>query len=390
MAVQPAETVGVIVLLEERRVFQIEVVQVRHEPVKILMSRVAEKVPVLFAFLIPLAEMPDLISHKVELFPRMGVHIHIKCPGLREFHIIVSEHFLEDRCLAVDYFVVGKRQQVVRIIVIRHGEGELVIAASPEQRIDAEIVERVVHPSHIPLIIEAQPAVFRVFRDSRKAGGILGGKDGGGVEFFQSAVHVFEKFHCIRVDAPLWRSLPVDGAADGVHPQPVYVELCQPVVGGRLKEAPYFSAGVHEVAASPLALSYCGMRVLVQGCAVIICQCVVIHCEVYRHEVKDDADAVLVAGVNECFELVGCPISGGRAEKAGALISPGLVARIFCERHDLQIIIAVLLHVGDQDVCHLFVVIPCVRLVRGFAERAEMDFVNVKRFSAAIRSLPHP
>ena len=50
--------------------------------------------------------MPDLISHKVKLLAWMSVHIHIKRSRLREFLLVIPVHFLKDRRLAVDDFIV--------------------------------------------------------------------------------------------------------------------------------------------------------------------------------------------------------------------------------------------------------------------------------------------
>ena len=176
---------------------QIEMVQVCHKPVKILMCRIGQQPPVLFPLLIPLPEMADLISHEVELLPGVGVHIHIECPRLGELHLIVSEHFLEDGRLSVDDFIVGEREQVVGVVVVGHGKGEFVIAAAAEQRIRAEIIQRIVHPPHVPLVVKAKPAVLRRFGDARETGGVLGGQDGGRVELLKAPVHVLQKFYCI-------------------------------------------------------------------------------------------------------------------------------------------------------------------------------------------------
>ena len=110
----------------------------------------------------------------------------------------------------------------------------------------------------------------------------------------------------------------------------------------------------------------------------------------YGHEIQDDADVVPVAGVDKCLQLVCCPVSGSRAEKSGSLVSPGLVAGVFCERHDLQIIVAVLLQVGNQDIRHFFIVIPCIRLIGRLAEGTEVDLVDIQSFLETAGALFHP
>ena len=101
-------------------------------------------------------------------------------------------------------------------------------------------------------------------------------------------------------------TLPVDQAGDCVHAQAVSVEHLQPVVGAGLDKAADLAAGVHEVAAAPLALANgCG-RVLVQRGAVKFFQAVVVDRKVYRHKVQNDADALFMAGVDELGQLLGC------------------------------------------------------------------------------------
>ena len=103
----------------------------------------------------------------------MRIHIHIKRPRLREFHLILTEHLLEDRRLAVDDLVVGKRQQVSLPVKISHGESQLIVVPSPVQRICPEIFQSVIHPAHIPFIVKSKPAFLRQLCHPRETRGVL-------------------------------------------------------------------------------------------------------------------------------------------------------------------------------------------------------------------------
>ena len=119
---------------------------------------------------------------------------------------------------------------------------------------------------------------------------------------------------------------------------------------------------MHEITAPPFTLAHRGMWILVQRGPVIICQRISVHGKMDGHKIQDDADLILMACVHKRPELIRCPIPGGGAEKSGSLIPPRLIARVFAQRHDLQIIIPAFFQVRDQDIRHLLVIIPGIRL----------------------------
>ena len=86
-------------------------VQIFHKPRETAVNRIVQKKPVLFSFFIPFPKLAEFISHEIQLFARMGVHIHIERPRLGEFPVIIPVHFLQDRSLAVHRLIMGQRQQ---------------------------------------------------------------------------------------------------------------------------------------------------------------------------------------------------------------------------------------------------------------------------------------
>ena len=62
--------------------------------------------------------------------------------------------------------------------------------------------------------------------------------------------------------------------------------------------------------------------------------------------------------IHHPLQVVSRPIAGCGAEKAGLLIAPGFVAGMLPQRHQLHIIVTVLLQIGDQLLRQLIVAVP--------------------------------
>ena len=146
------------------------------------MERVFEHIPVLLSCFVPLSELGKLAAHEVQLFARVGIHIHIKCPCLREFHIIIAPHLLNDGRLAVNVFIVGDWQQIKLIVEILHGKGYLAMVIFSLCRWGAEVIESVVHPAQIPLVVKAKAIILNGSCYLGECGGILRNKHCSGVE----------------------------------------------------------------------------------------------------------------------------------------------------------------------------------------------------------------
>ena len=87
---------------------------------------------------------------------------------------------------------------------------------------------------------------------------------------------------------------------------------------------------------------------LVERGAVEVSKAVSIGREMRRHPVEDDADARLVAGVDETSEVGGRAVAGGRREQAEWLVAPGAAKRVLHDRHQLDMGEAHVLHIGDE------------------------------------------
>ena len=56
------------------------------------------------------------------------------------------------------------------------------VARATEERIAAEIVQGVIHPTHVPLVIESQSAKFHRTGNAVKVGGVLCDQHGIGMQ----------------------------------------------------------------------------------------------------------------------------------------------------------------------------------------------------------------
>lgn len=75
-----------------------------------------------------------------------------------EFVLVTYGDFVDKTVLSVHDFVVRKRQYIIFAVCVRQCERQFVVHFLPEKRIGLDIRQGIVHPTHIPLEIEAQPA----------------------------------------------------------------------------------------------------------------------------------------------------------------------------------------------------------------------------------------
>ena len=351
---------------------------------------VAQDLPVLSPGLVPLPQLAELIAHKVQHFARVHRHIQVEGPSLGKFAVVIAVHLLQDGGLAVDVLVVREGQDIVLVVKIHHGEGQLALVLGALLRSLFEVVQGIVHPAQVPLVVKAQTAVLHRSGDLGIVGAVLRNEHGGGMTLLEAGVHGFEEFQRAAVDAPGRVPLPVDQAADCIHPQAVGVEVPQPVVGAGLHKAADLSPGVHEVAAAPLTLPHRVGGVLVQRGAVKTAQAVGVHRKVHRHKVQDDAHPRPVAGVDEAAETLRRTVAAGGGVKARDLVAPAAVKGVLGQGHELNVGVAVLPGIGGQAVGQLIIAQPAAVLPP--LPASGVDLVDaeggVKIFGAAGHPVP--
>ena len=165
--------------------------------------------------------------------------------------------------------------------------------------------ERVVHPAHVPLEAEAQPAAVGRPGDAGPGGRLLGHHHHARVVLVDGRVQLLQERDRLQVLpaavlvrrplAVLAGVVQVEHRGDRVDPQPVDVELLAPVERVGDEEVAHLGpAEVEDVRAPVGVLAAPRVGVLVQRRAVEAGQRPLVAREVRRHPVQDHADAGLV------------------------------------------------------------------------------------------------
>ena len=288
----------------------------------------------------------------------------------------------------------AQRQQVQLVVEVVHTEQQLAVAARALAEGGGKVVQRVVHPAHVPLVVKAHALVAGGSGHLEEVGGVLRHVDAGGPALVQAVVQAAQKVHRALIHAAVGVALPVQCAGDGVHADAVAVVHVHPQPGGAAQKAAHLPAVVVEVAGAPLALTHVAV-VLVQVGAVKLCQRVSIGGKVHRYKIHDDADAHAVAGVDKAGKLGGGAVAAGHREVAGGLVAPAAVKGVLCQRQQLHMGKVMLQQPRDEFPRQLLVVVPPVRTVRpGCAglmlPAAGVQLVDVQRAVAAFVPPLHP
>ncbi len=260
-------------------------------------------------------------------------------------------------------------------------------------RVVLEIVQRVVHPAHVPLERKAESAGPRRARHLRPGGGLLGNHQRARVLALHHAAHLAQELDrlqvlvaAVAVRQPLpgfARVVQVQHGGDRVHAQAVRVEGLHPVQRRADQEAPHLGAAEVEHQRAPVrVLAQARVLVLVQRRAVEAGERVRVLRKVRRHPVQDHADAGLVQAVDQQAKAVRVAVAGGRREIAGALVAPGGVERVLHHRQQLDVREAQINHVRHQLVGDFGVTEkPAVRRP---APGTEMQLVDADRLAVPV------
>ncbi len=170
----------------------------------------------------------------------------------------------QQRALAVHDLVVGERQDEVLVQRIDEREGQLVVVEATMDRVVLEVAQRVVHPAHVPLEAEAEPADVGGPRDRRPGRRLLGGRDHSRLARMDELVHLLEERDRLQVLAAavavrhplalLAGVVEVEHRGDRVDAQPVDVVLAQPEERVREQEVAHLAAAEVEDERAPVGM----------------------------------------------------------------------------------------------------------------------------------------
>ena len=165
------------------------------------MQGIFQQFAVGLAGLVPFTELSYLIAHEAELFSGVCRHIEEKLSALREFVLVISPHLLHYRCFSVYAFIMREREQEQFAVEVLHRECEHMIILTPLGGGHPEIVQSIVHPAHVPFVIEAEPVVFDRSSHLQEIGRILRYEHHVPVAAVKSAVEPFHKIDSACVHA---------------------------------------------------------------------------------------------------------------------------------------------------------------------------------------------
>ena len=98
--------------------------------------------------------------------------------------------------------------------------------------------------------------------------------------------------------------------------------------------------------------------------------------EVCGSPIENDADAGLMAAVDEFLKIAGRAEAGGSGVVAESLVAPGAVEGMLHDREQFDVGVAEIFYVRDELVGEFGVGEPAIGVLWDAAPRAEMDFVN--------------
>ena len=271
----------------------------------------------------------------------------------------VARHLADDRAFAVHDLVVRDRQHEVLAEGVEKTEGHLVVAPAAIDRVARHVVERVVHPAHVPLEAEAETALVGRPRDAGKGGRFLGdghrarkaavdelvgaAQEGDRLAVFPAAVGVRQPF------ALAAGIVEVEHRGDGVDAQPVDVEAVDPVERVAVEEVGDLVAAEIVDRGVPVRMeALARIGVFVKRGAVETRQALLIGREMRRDPVEDHAEARGVRAVDEAGESRRLAEAAGRRKQADRLVAPGFVERMLADRQKLDVGVAHVRDVGDE------------------------------------------
>ena len=310
--------------------------------------------PVQALVLIPLDKLAELAAHEQQFLARMGRGEPQESPQPGELLPVIARHLVQQRLFAVDHFVMRQRQDEIFRVYVHHRKRHQIVAPRPEQRVLLGVAEHVVHPAHVPLVVESQTAFMggtghagpgRRFLGDHQCGGESGenrfvqlAQESDGVEIFPAAM---------PVRPPLPRppgKIQIQKVGHGVDPQPIEMVHIKPEHRVGNQKAANLRTPQVEIERSPFHIFRLQpVPRLEQRFPVKAGQTVVVFAEMTRHPVQDHADPFFMGPVHQKLKIRRAAIPAGYGVIAGLLVAPGPVQRMLRHRQQFQMRIT---HVG--------------------------------------------
>ena len=215
----------------------------------------------------PLNKLCNLVAHKVKLSTRMSHLMKRQSPHARKLSPPVPWHTLNKAALAMDNLIVAQWQHKVLIELIHAGEGQKTVITWSIREISLAIVQRVIHPAHVPLKIKAKSPNLGRIGNQRPSRGLFCNHQNIGMLSLSSLVAETQESTCIKiflsalmVKALLRRvidtKIQIQHATDTVNTNAISVIVLQPHEQVRNKEASNLTTSKIKLKSSPVRMLF--------------------------------------------------------------------------------------------------------------------------------------
>ena len=218
----------------------------------------------MLALVAPLAPGGELRAHEDELLAGLEPLQREQQPDRRTLAPVVARHLRGERSLPVHDLVVRQREDEALAEGIDRTKRQLVVVIVPVHGLPLQMLQRVVHPAHVPLHRETQPTVAHRPRHAREGRRLLGDREDArkaglrrlvALAQERDGVEVLPAPVAVRHPAALFAGVvEVEHGSDSVDPQAVGVVAVEPEPGTRDEKRANLVAGVVELVAAPVRM----------------------------------------------------------------------------------------------------------------------------------------
>ncbi len=296
-----------------------------------------------------------------------------------------------------------KRQHEVFRKGIPQTEGQLPLVVLTVDGVLFHVIERVVHPAHIPLIAKPKaPGIDRP-RHLGPGRGLLGyGLYVGIMPVYGLIELPHELDRLLILAAPLGighplprgaRIIAIEHGCHAIDPQTVHVKPVEPVKRARDEDRTHLVTAIVEHARAPfrmVAAAWVGM--LEKMRPVEKPKPVTIRWKMRRHPIEDHSNTLAMQGVDEMHEILGRTETRGGREISRGLIAPRTIEGVFGKRHEFDMRKPHVGDIGRQRQGQLAVTEPTPALLRHPPPGTGMHLVDAHRRGQRnpLTALRHP
>ena len=133
-------------------------IQIRDQPLQTAVPGVGGQVPVEARLVVPLPPLAELAAHEEQLLSRRRPLIAKEQAQVGTLLPFVAGHLGDQRSLSVHHLVVAQGQDEILVKGVEAAKGEKVVVEAAVHRVALHVVERIVHPAHVPFEAETEAA----------------------------------------------------------------------------------------------------------------------------------------------------------------------------------------------------------------------------------------